>query len=57
MSWLKKIFPRNQSVLRSRKRQKRRIETTSDPISYGKTRQEYLKDYFENYIDTSMGNM
>ena len=25
--------------------------------SYGKTGQAYLKDYFENYIDISIGNM
>ena len=62
MSWLKKIFSSqssqgNQSVLRSGKRQKRRRETTSDRISYGKTGQAYLKDYFENYIDISIGIM
>ena len=50
-------FPGNQSVLRNQKRQRRRRETTSDQISYGKTGQAYLKDYFENYIDISIGNM
>ena len=51
------IFPTNESVLRSRKRQKGRRETTSDRISQGKTGQADFKNYFENYTDISIGNM
>ena len=62
MSWLKKLFwsqnlPKKPKCITKSKKIKKKKRKTSDRNSYGKTGQAYLKDYFENYIDISIGNM